>query len=142
MLKPDALRDAVIHEALSLLPILRRLPRRIDRIANATERGNLAVNVRLLADDRDVRIVNTLVNRALLAVTAAALGLVSVQLLDHAAGATLQPLQLVGAIGLLVSGVLTLRTLIESSDPIHERARMTAAHERARVEPRSDDHEQ
>lgn len=93
VIDPDALHDAVAQEALSLLPLLRRLPRRIDRIANAAERGTLGVNVRLFADQRDVRVVNELVNRALLALIAVALGLISVQLLaTHAGGPTLGPL--------------------------------------------------
>ena len=109
---PDALHEAVAQEALSLLPVLRRLPRRVDRIAGAAERGALSVNVRLFADHRDVRLVNDLVNRALLAFVAVALGVISVQLLDGATARPLGPLELLGYVGLISSAVLTLRVLV------------------------------
>jgi ubiquinone biosynthesis protein len=85
----------------------------VDRIANAAERGEFSLNVRLFADRRDVRVVNYLVNRALLAFVAVALGLISVQLLDGAATRQLDELILLGWIGLVVSAVLILRTLVE-----------------------------
>jgi ubiquinone biosynthesis protein len=43
---------------MALLPMLRRLPRRMDRIAAAVEGGRLSVNVRLLADERDRQTIN------------------------------------------------------------------------------------
>jgi ubiquinone biosynthesis protein len=110
---PDAAQEVVTQEALSLLPVLRRLPRRIDRIASAAERGDFGVNVRLFADRRDVRVVNDLVNRALLAFISVAVGLISVQLLDGAATRPLDALTLLGYVGLVVSVVLVLRTLVE-----------------------------
>ena len=51
-LHPDALRRAATEELTALIPVLRRLPRRIDRISASLETGRLGVNVRLLADDR------------------------------------------------------------------------------------------
>lgn len=116
-LRPDAVIDAITHDAIALLPILRWLPRRIDRIAHAAERGELTVNVRLFADDRDAGTVNAIVNRTLLAVLAPALGALSVQLLDQASGAALHPLELVGVVALVLSGVLTLRILIQILRP-------------------------
>lgn len=76
------------------------------------ERGALSVNVRLFADHRDIRVINSLANRALLAFVAVALGLISVQLLDGADGPALRPLELLGYIGLVTSVVLILRTLV------------------------------
>lgn len=113
LVMPDAAQEVVTQEALSLLPVLRRLPRRIDRIASAAERGDFGVNVRLFADRRDVRVVNDLVNRALLAFISVAVGLISVQLLDGAANRPLDALTLLGYVGLVVSVVLVLRTLVE-----------------------------
>lgn len=60
-----------------------------------------------------MRVVNDLVNQALLAFVAVALGLISVQLLDGAATRQLDELILLGWIGLVVSAVLILRTLVE-----------------------------
>lgn len=41
----------------ALVPMLRRLPRRIDRIGGALEDGRLTLSVRLLADPSDRRYV-------------------------------------------------------------------------------------
>lgn len=105
-----------MHEELSsLLPALTRLPRRIDRIAGAVEQGRLSVNIRLLADERDRRVITTLVHQALLAFVAAAVGVIGVLLLsarggpDVTASVTLH--QLLGYDLLLVSFLLVVRVL-------------------------------
>jgi ubiquinone biosynthesis protein len=46
-------RKAATDELVTLLPMLRRLPRRVERIASAAENGRLSVQVRLFADQRD-----------------------------------------------------------------------------------------
>src|SRR3954451_12977061 len=69
-LRPEALRRAATDEFLSLLPLLRRVPRRLDRIGAALEEGRFAVDVRLFADDRDRRVVTGPVHQVLLAVVA------------------------------------------------------------------------
>jgi ubiquinone biosynthesis protein len=51
--RAQSLQAAITDEAMAVLPMLRRLPRRIDRITAAIEGGRLNVNVRLLADERD-----------------------------------------------------------------------------------------
>ena len=81
ILRPDALRQAATDELVTLLPVLRRLPRRIDRIAGALERGRLNVNVRLLADERDRRYVTVLLNRTLMTVIGGVAGIMAVMLL-------------------------------------------------------------
>jgi ubiquinone biosynthesis protein len=63
VLSPASLRDAATDQALGLLPVLRRLPRRIDRITTSLERGTLTTSVRLLADDRDRHFVATMAAR-------------------------------------------------------------------------------
>jgi ubiquinone biosynthesis protein len=52
-LRPGSVRDAVADEFTTLMPVLRRLPRHIDRISAALESGRLSVNMRVFADDRD-----------------------------------------------------------------------------------------
>jgi ubiquinone biosynthesis protein len=71
---PSALRDTVLTEALSLFPSIRRLPRRIDRIGGALEHGDLTVNIRLLGDRRDRRLVAGFVRQALLALVGVVAG--------------------------------------------------------------------
>ena len=45
-LDPAAARQTVGEELTMLLPMLRRLPRRVERIASAAEHGRLSVHVR------------------------------------------------------------------------------------------------
>ena len=103
------------EELAALLPLLGRLPRRVDRIAGALEHGRLGLNVRLLADERDRRVITTLVHQGLLAFVAAALGLMSVLLLAAHGGplltSTVTLYQFVGYNLLLVSLLLVLRVL-------------------------------
>jgi ubiquinone biosynthesis protein len=53
---------AVFRALATLLPMLRRLPRRVERIASAAEHGRLSVHVRLFADERDRRTVTGLLH--------------------------------------------------------------------------------
>ncbi len=48
-LQPTSLRQAASDELPTLLPVLRRLPRRADRITSALEHGRLGLGVRLFA---------------------------------------------------------------------------------------------
>jgi ubiquinone biosynthesis protein len=111
----SSLPRAVSAEVSELLPVLGRLPHRADRIAAAVEQGRLNVNVRLLADERDRRVITTLVQQGLLAFVAAALGVMSVLLLGARGGPlitnTVTLDQLVGYNLLLVSLLLVLRVL-------------------------------
>lgn len=98
-----------------MLPTLRRLPRRVDRITGALEQGRLSVNVRLLADERDRRVITTLLHQALLAFLGATIGVMGVLLLGSAGGpvvsASLSLFELIGYNLLVVSFVLVLRVL-------------------------------
>lgn len=71
-MRPDSLRGAVTDELMSVLPVLpvlRRLPRRMDRVTSALENGRLSVNVRLFADERDRAVVTGMLHEVLLAFT-------------------------------------------------------------------------
>ena len=78
---PAALRDAATDQALGLLPVPRRLPRRLDRITTSGERGTLTTSVWLLAGDRDRHFAATMAGRAVLAFLGAVLGIISVMLI-------------------------------------------------------------
>jgi ubiquinone biosynthesis protein len=122
MLGPALLRDAATDEALGLLPILRRLPRRLDRITTSLERGTLTTSVRLLADDRDRHFVASMTGRAVLAFLGAAFGITSVMLIGVRGGPLLMPaaagtggtslFHVFGYVGLFFSLVLILRVII------------------------------
>lgn len=109
-------RQLVTDELVTLLPMLRRLPRRLDRIAGAVEAGRLSVNVRLFADERDRAYATGLVQQLLLTVLGATAGLMAVLLLGTAGGPEVSPTvtlyQLLGYFLLVISSVLVLRVLV------------------------------
>jgi ubiquinone biosynthesis protein len=115
-LTPEALRRTATEELATLLPMLRRLPRRIDRIAAAAESGRLGVNVRLLADERDRRHFTGLLHQALLAVLGATAGIMAVLLLGTPGGPkvtdSMTLFQLFGYNLLVICAVLVLRVLV------------------------------
>src|SRR5215831_16483251 len=114
-LSPTAAPKSAAEEVAALLPVLRRLPRRFDRVTSAVEQGRLRLNVRLFADERDRRVVTGLTHQLLLTFLAAASGIVAAILLGTSSGPQISPtlslLQLIGYNLLLVGGILGLRVL-------------------------------
>jgi len=114
--QPGRLLQSVEDELASLIPVLRRLPRRVDRIADAVEHGRLTVNVRLFAHPSDRMVVTDLLHQALLTVLGAAAGLMAVILLGSRSGPrvtdSLGLFTLLGYILLIVAVVLVLRVLV------------------------------
>ncbi|MEU9115707.1 AarF/UbiB family protein [Streptomyces sp. NPDC048483] len=114
-LRPEAVRETLLEETLALAPMLRRLPRRVDRITDALESGRLGVQVRLLADERDRRFVRSLVHDVLLTFLGGVIGVVGVLLLGTKGGPmvahSLSLFQVLGYNMLMVSFVLVLRVL-------------------------------
>ena len=114
-MQPDSLRRTATDELLSLLPVLRRLPRRIDRVGAALEQGRLSVNVRLFADERDRAVVTGMLHEVLLAFTGTATGVMAVLLLASTSGPRVLPEvtlnQLFGYNLLVISALLGLRLL-------------------------------
>ena len=87
--RPDTLRTTAADELVALLPLLRRLPRRIDQIGGALEAGRLSVNVRLLADEGDRRMVTGLLYLVLTTLLAATSGIMAVLMLGLRGGPTI-----------------------------------------------------
>ncbi len=114
-LAPRSLRDAAQEEVVSLLPTLRRLPRRLDRITGQLAEGRLGMHVRLLADPRDRRFLGDLVGRVVLAAVGIFLGVAGLQLLGMRGGPSVgQGLSLYALVGfhvLAVSAAVLLRTV-------------------------------
>ncbi|WP_091293227.1 ABC1 kinase family protein [Amycolatopsis xylanica] len=114
-LRPDSLRRTVSDELMTLLPVIRRLPRRLDRIGSALEEGRLSLNVRLFSDERDRKVITGLVHEVLLAFVGAATGLMAVLLLTSTGGprvtADLTLNQAFGYNLLVISALVGLRLL-------------------------------
>ena len=90
-LSPEAVPKSAADELAALLPVLRRLPRRFDRVTGALEQGRLSLNVRLFADERDRRVVTGLTHQFLLAFLGAASGIVAAILLGTPGGPQVSP---------------------------------------------------
>lgn len=110
---------AASEELISILPLLRPLPRRFARLTAALERGELTVRVRVLADASDRRFITAMLQRAVTAFLGAAVGIMAVILLNAGGGPEVTPavsvFQLLGYNLLLISVVLILRALITGS---------------------------
>lgn len=111
--------------------MLRRLPRRIDRIGGALEDGRLTVSVRILADPSDRRYLTGLVHRVLLAFLAAAAGIMAVLMIGiHGGPALSKTVSLYSFFGyclLVIAAILAVRVLVQvfrpdPSDPTNRRA--------------------
>ncbi|HEU0041732.1 MAG TPA: AarF/UbiB family protein, partial [Jiangellaceae bacterium] len=115
-LEPDQLKQSAVQELTALMPILRRLPRRIERITNAAEHGRLGLNVRLLADERDRMVITDLLHEVLLAFLAATIGLMAVLLIGTTGGPEVtDAISLYALLGynlLVISAILGLRVLV------------------------------
>ena len=112
---PAQLRDEALDDLLELLPALRRIPRRLDRISGALERGELTLRLRPFAHPRDARLVTRLTNRLILSFISASIGVVSVLLLQLGRGPILFETHLdvlLGYGGLIAATVLGLRVLV------------------------------
>ncbi|MFJ7205915.1 ABC1 kinase family protein [Streptomyces sp. NPDC098789] len=116
---PDlsALAHGAAQEVLSVLPMLRRLPRRAERISASLEEGRLGVRVRVLADERERRFVSGLIHQMTVTLLAACTGLMGVVLVvfgtDRGPRLTgkLELFPLLGYHTLTVSAILMLRAL-------------------------------
>ena len=120
-LSPEAIRKAATDELAALLPQLRRLPRRIDRIGGALEDGRLTLNVRLLADPSDRRYLTGLVHQVLLTFLAAASGIMAVLMIGlHGGPALTKDVSLYSFFGyclLVIAAILAVRVLVQVFRP-------------------------
>ncbi len=115
-LAPSSVRELATKELLSLAPILRRMPRHLERIATLAERGDLAARVSLFSDSHDVRVLTRLVNRFLLALIGSVGGIISVLLIGTQGGPLFTGetslFQFFGYFGLFWCLVLILRVVV------------------------------
>lgn len=118
---PEAIKQTAADELAALVPVLRRIPRRIDRIGGALEDGRLTVSVRLLADASDRRYLTGLVHRVLLAFLAAAAGIMAVMMIGlRGSPALTRSVSLYSFFGyclLVVAAILAVRVLVQVFRP-------------------------
>lgn len=115
-LTPESLRRAVTEELHSMLPMLRRLPRRAERISSALEQGRLGLSMRLFADERDRQFIVSLLHQVMLTVLGATAGLMAALLLGADGGPQAGPgvslFQVFGYNLLVISVLLGLRVVV------------------------------
>ncbi|MBW4716317.1 ABC1 kinase family protein [Saccharothrix obliqua] len=115
-LAPESLRRTATEELHAALPLLRRLPRRVERISAALEQGRLSMGVRLFADERDRHFVVGLLHQVMLTVLGATAGLMAVLLLSADGGPEVGPditlYQVFGYNLLVISVLLGLRVVV------------------------------
>ncbi len=79
--RPSSLAEALNDEVMTLLPMLRRLPRRLDQISGDLEAGRLGLNMRLLAHPQDRHMVRSMVHEVILTFLAGVTGIMATMLL-------------------------------------------------------------
>lgn len=70
--RPGNLKDQLESRALQLLPLLERMPRRLNKLTEDLEQGRFSMNIRMLADHRDRHFLDTLVQQVVVALLASA----------------------------------------------------------------------
>jgi ubiquinone biosynthesis protein len=110
-------QELVVEEVHDLLPVLRKLPRRLERLLASVEAGQVSVNFRIFAKAEDRRTVTAWLHQTLLTVLAAAAGLMAVMLLGNENGPALTAeftlYQFFGLSLLLIASVMALRVLAD-----------------------------
>lgn len=113
---PARIRESLEREAVTLLPVLRRLPRRLDRLTDAAEHGRLSVGVRLLADRRDRELITRLWHQGLMTVLAATAGIMATVLFTVGPGPLVAPgvglFWILATTLLCIAVILALRVLM------------------------------
>ncbi|MEX1006914.1 MAG: AarF/UbiB family protein [Acidimicrobiia bacterium] len=113
---PGSVQQAVRDEILRTVPMLRRLPRHVDRAFSMLEREGIRVRVSHFQDADDTRFVTTLVNRSILAFLSGTIGLLSVGLIAIEGGppftGNTSLFQVFGYFGLFCSTVLAMRVIV------------------------------
>src|SRR4029450_1469733 len=120
-IRAESVAEAVRAEVFDALPLLRRVPRHLDRIATGLQRGSLSIHARPLADPRDVQLLTGLVERVVLALLATGTAIASVLLLATPGGPQVandfSADRLIGTIGLFAAIIIGMRAIIGNSHP-------------------------
>ncbi len=113
---PGTVQQAVRDEILRTVPMLRRLPRHVDRAFSMLERDGIRVRISHFQDADDTRFVTTLVNRSILAFLSGTIGLLSVGLIAIEGGPPFSGntslFQVFGYFGLFCATVLAMRVIV------------------------------
>lgn len=111
------LRKTATNEFLEQLPIIRRLPRRLDHLGSMLEKGEMSVKIGFFSDKANTSFVTKWISLALLAFVGTAFGGISIGLLsisDHDTQDELNIVAVFGYAGILISAILLIRVAIHA----------------------------
>lgn len=112
---PHTMAEAAQQEFATAAPLLRRMPRHLDRIATQLHHGDLRLQTRVFADPHDARLMSRLVGQIVLVLASATVGGISIGLLTLSGGpmatSGLSMYQILGYGGLTLSLILLLRVI-------------------------------
>lgn len=124
---PAAVRVRVERELFRMLPMLQRLPQRVNRIADDLENGRFTAQIRVLADAEDRTFLSRLVGQISITLVAAAAVLSAMLLITTQAGPVvagdLQLYPLLGVILLFFGVILGLRVMVVALSAFDEHRR-------------------
>ncbi|OIJ10639.1 hypothetical protein BKP35_13195 [Anaerobacillus arseniciselenatis] len=109
--------DIVYNEALSLLPILSRIPRKFDDLTTKIENGNFTVRINFFGEKDNVNFVNYIVAQVLTILAGTAFGGISVGLLlvsNQKNPSILNFLDVFAYLGLTLSSIFLIRVMIQA----------------------------
>lgn len=113
---PEVVRARVESELFRMLPVLQRLPQRVNRITDDLETGRFSARVRLLADAEDRRFLSGLVSQLNITLLSGATLLSAIVLItsDGGPGITddIRLYPMLGAVALFFGVVLGLRAMV------------------------------
>lgn len=114
-IEPSTFAAAAQKEVLTAVPLLRRVPRHLDRIATQLENGDLRLQTRLFADPDDAKVLGRLVGQVVLVLAAATSGGLAIGLLNLTGGpdvtSGLSLHRTLGYAALMLALVLLLRAI-------------------------------
>lgn len=115
-LEPATAQELARNELVRLLPVIRRLPRQLDRLGTIAQRGDLRLRLSLFSSAEDARLLTKLVNRVVLSFLGGIVGVVSVMLIGIRGGPAFTGrttlYEFFGYFGLFCSSILVMRVLV------------------------------
>ncbi|HEX7658286.1 MAG TPA: AarF/UbiB family protein [Pseudonocardiaceae bacterium] len=112
----DEITQTAQEQLMSLLPVVRRLPHRINKITEDLENGRFTINIRMLADQRDRAFITGIAQQVMTTILAAAAAIAAIMLLTSDSGpmmtSTVRLYVFLGYALLFVGFVLGLRVLV------------------------------
>lgn len=126
-LRPGRIKDTLETQLISYLPILQRLPRRLNKITEDLEQGRFTVSIRALAHPEDKSFITGIIQQIVVAIIAGSATLGAIVLLTSDSGPMMtETVRLYAFFGyclLFVGFVLALRSLVlvfrKAESPTH-----------------------